>query len=98
MDEEKLRFRKYEMALLFHQTCSIHNLLTSQIEYNEPINYFIVNKNSLDKFKQTNNYINAVEYFKVCQKNNKLTYKFETFNEKISRKIFESICKRFIKD
>ena len=97
MDEEKLRFRKYEMALLFHQTCSIHNLLTSQIEYNEPINYFIVNKNSLDKFKQTYNYINAVEYFKVCQKNNKLTYKFETFNEKISKNLGESkaLCKQY---
>ena len=97
MDEEKLRFRKYEMALLFHQTCSIHNLLTSQIEYNEPINYFIVNKNSLDEFKHKFNYINAVEYFKVCQKNNKLTYKFETFNEKISKNLGESkaFCKKY---
>ena len=93
MNEGKLK--KYIMALLFHQTCSLQNDYNSEKVSEQPIKCFLVNKSSLDRFKKKNNFNDAVEYFNICQVNNKLTYDFDKFKNNLYKHLDSSTKKLY---
>jgi hypothetical protein len=61
---ENNKEKKYKMSLLFIQTKELQKYYNQEMEIS-PKNYYLVDKNWLDNYKEENNYKNATEMLKV---------------------------------